>query len=302
MDEPVAEDRGRSAAVIGPAFLHAGRQEFFQPGFAGDRRSDDPLLVILHMGKGIHDFESLEVPGHDRLVGLVLIQMGFVGFVGTMEIGAVLKFFLLQESRQFGQEGIEEIHICLRTGLDIPAEDPFLFAVDFGNDLRGAGGAPLGEEMGDLEISDSGFFRQFDPAVELAEIEGIFAFGAGDSDQLNGRAFAADPGVERRGEDRGQDHIDPVVRRTLHEIADDFPVFFTENRNVVIRRQTVAVEPVGVFELLFRDDRIEHFQFEGLDAAVGKYRSRLDPAALQAHFDLIDAGFEILRHIDRKPQ
>ena len=63
-----------------------------------------------------------------------------------------------------------------------------------------------------------------------------------------------DQRIQWQGKQRGEDHIYPTFCSCAHKVSDDFPVVFTEHRNLVIICQTVTVKP-------FRVDQIQCGQF-----------------------------------------
>ena len=70
--------------------------------------------------------------------------------------------------------------------------------------------------------------------------------------QLNAGPLLAHLGIQGRGEDGGQHHVDPLLRRGCEEFFPQVPVLLRIYRHLIVVRQAVPVEPLGVNQLLVR--------------------------------------------------
>ena len=68
--------------------------------------------------------------------------------------------------------------------------------------------------------------------------------------QLHRGTLAAHGGIQRRGEQRGQDHINAPARGRSHKALNQPPVLGGKHGHAIVLRQAVAVKPVGATQRL----------------------------------------------------
>ena len=137
-------------------------------------------------------------------------------------------------------------------------------AVDAGHDLGGVFCAPLGEQMGDFVILHAAAPGHFHPAIQPVEAEFVAAVAQGDVHQLAGHALAAHGGVQGRGVHGSQQHVDATTHHGPDVIFADAPEVLGPHLYAVILTQAVAMEPLGVNQLLGRQLRVDHREGEFL--------------------------------------
>ena len=103
-----------------------------------------------------------------------------------------------------------------------------------------------------LKIPDTAFFGLIDKAFEQGEIESILSVDYLDTDKLCRHTLTADRCVQRRSETRGQYHIHAVFGGGGGKVAEYLPKTLREHLNAVGIAKAVAMEPVGVHQLLLR--------------------------------------------------
>ena len=247
-EEPVAHIHPLRGAVVGPQAGHLLVQERLEMVGAADRMLQQPVLVKRVVGESVHEMAALHDPGDrfdGRPVGIQLLQGGLVRDV---EVGAVLQPQLLQQGAQAGQIGQQELGVLPTHSGGVPAEHPARLALFRHPDVRGGHRAPLGEQMGYLKIPDPAGLAEQQPPFQIGEVKGVFPVGPGDLHQLHRRALVAHGGVQRRGELGGQHHGDPPLRGGADEVFQNGPVRLGKDRHLVVVRQAVRVEPLGVRE------------------------------------------------------
>ena len=95
---------------------------------------------------------------------------------------------------------------------------------------------------------------EVNPAVQQGEVKGVLS-GGGNADphQLCGGALAPDVGVQLRCKDGGEDHVDAVFYRCPDKAFQNAPVLRGKRLRVIEIGKAVAVEPLGVNQLLRRE-------------------------------------------------
>ena len=128
--------------------------------------------------------------------------------------------------------------------------------------------APLGEEVGDLEVGDIQTVAHLDPAVQLVKAEGVFAcaIGAGNGNiqELGSGALTPHSGIQSGGEQGGQKEVDAVVAGGAGEVLHDLPVPLGPGLAVVVVGQAVAMEPLGQLHLLGGELGVQHLNGQRL--------------------------------------
>lgn len=89
-------------------------------------------------------------------------------------------------------------------------------SIFLGDNLRCKLCAPLRKEMRYFKIFYSIFTCELKPYVKKGEIKGIAVIVCFYTDKLNGRTFAADFGVKRRGKNRRKQTVHSVFRGAFH--------------------------------------------------------------------------------------
>ena len=109
--------------------------------------------------------------------------------------------------------------------------------------------------MGDFKVPYPAALRQVYKPFEPVKSKMIGPIRAdGDVNELYSRTLPADLCVQRRGEHRGENHIDAEICRVFQVLLGDVPVLFAEDRDLVVGCKAVHVEPFGVDQLLLRKD------------------------------------------------
>ena len=134
-----------------------------------------------------------------------------------MEQATLIVAACLEVIQQDGNQGAQEAGILLARGVGIPTEDALILGGAVGglygcHDLGCVAGAPLGEEVGNFQIGDVQTVAHIDPAVESVKAEAVVAVGGdGDVEELGRGALIAYAGIQRRGEDGGEEQGDAVL-------------------------------------------------------------------------------------------
>ena len=157
------------------------------------------------------------------------------------------------------------------------------------------GRAPLGEQVGDLKLPDAAPLRHIDPPRQPLKAELPAAGELFHLHQLGGGPLAAYLGVQRRGEDGGQEKVNAVVRSSLHEFLNPAPVGLAENLQIVVGGDAVRMEPLGKQQLLLRQLHADQLQ--------GKLRYLPDALLLVGEGDphRIDPGLRAGLGLDGDP-
>ena len=182
----------------------------------------------------------------------------------------------------------------------MPAETLHFTAVrQRADDLRRETRPPLREQMAHAEAAKTKPFSHLEKAPEPIEIEGVTAGCriVADLQQLAGRPFGADFGVERRRPERRVKRVDSVTNRIPGESFDDLPVFFAPAFHAVIRGEAVGMEPLVADQFLRRQRDIDRLKRE---RAPGAQLFPLPGEKRKAEF--IFARHAILRHRNRHPE
>lgn len=301
-----------SAAVVRPQIRHLRVNERLHAVVGGHGMLNHALLVEFQIAQRIDDRAAVQQI-QDHLAGcVVVVQLIKVRLVGHMVIHVLLVVALLGQLRtQLRDQRLEECAVHGAGGGNVPAEELMLTTVNSCNDLRRGLRAPLGEKVRDFQILHVVLAAQRQPALQAGEIKAEFAILRANLNQLNRRAFGADGGVQRRGEDGRQDHVDAMVRRGPDEVFRDAPVFLGHGFHAVIGAQAVAVEPLGVDQLLFGQLRTAYVQLQAagegktvhafnlLRLAVG--RQLVEGARSGCDGHVIEAGRSVLGDIPRQP-
>ena len=132
----------------------------------------------------------------------------------------------------------------------MPAEELLFFAIHRRDDLRRGHRAPLRKQMRQFIIRHAAALAHFHPALQPFKPERIRAVLHAHVDQLHRRALAALSGIERRREQRREQHRAAPAHGQTNEVFQKPPVFLAENRHMVIICQAVAMEPVRANQLL----------------------------------------------------
>ena len=171
-----------------------------------------------------------------------------------MEEGLFLHTLLPQEPDQCGQELGEEAFIVRPQRVRLPAEDAADFPLNLSHHLGSCCGTPLREQVCHFKVFHTAGQAEVNPAVQQGKVKGVLP-GGGNADphQLCGGALAPDVGVQLRREDGGEDHIDAVLHRRADVGFQNAPVLRGEGLRVIEIGKAVAVEPLGVNQLLRRE-------------------------------------------------
>ena len=234
--------------------------------------------------------------GEHLAAGLVLLQMLFRRLIGNVEIALLINSLLLQVCKKRGQEGVDERAVFVRERVGVPAEEFFLLAVHLDHNLGRVLASPLTEEMRKLKIFNSLALTHIHPAVEHREVKVIGITLPLDPHELCRHALTADIGIELGGENRRQDHIDPVFRGSFSKSLDDPPMSLGEGAGVVILRQAVGVEPLGVDQSLLGQGSVQNADgHRGLLGIVNLFMS-----VIQRYGQLVFARrhFPVKLHVD----
>ncbi len=106
--------------------------------------------------------------------------------------------------------------------------------------------SPLAEQMSHLEPGKSALFRKVRSSVPVFRIPKVkdspcFSYHPPVVTVVRSFPISVSSG---RVKQRGEDHIYPTFCSCAHKVSDDFPVVFTEHRNLVIICQTVTVKTI----------------------------------------------------------
>ena len=173
-----------------------------------------------------------------------MIQMRLIR---NMKITNIPQAHIRQIRRQLRQKGLQKRLILRAQRQIVPAKDLTVLSIDSSHDLGTGLRAPLREQVGNFKINDTMLLTETDPACQLGKIKGIRAVCQRNIHQLQRCAFAADLRIQRQGKDGGEDHILAALRRQTDMVFHNFPVLFTEDRQLVVVSQTITMEPAGIF-------------------------------------------------------
>ena len=251
-----------TAAVIGPEIRNLMLQKRFDSVRSRDRMPNGSILVKFVIRKSVDDGIAFE-QGCDNILGRDIgRELTEIGFVGDLKHAFAIDLPLPQKRKQIRNERAQEARTFCPARFGFPAKQFFDLSIDGCHDFRGMGGTPLGEEVGDFEIFDSRPAANIDPFSEFIEVETIDAITQRYIDELRCCPFASDERIQGRRKDRSQDHIDPVFGGHLHVVFDDLPMPPIECLCSVVIHQAIAVEPLGIDQVLFRQNAIDDFQME----------------------------------------
>ena len=158
---------------------------------------------------------------------------------------------------QCGGKGLEEGVVFSAERFGLPTEDTLVFAVHIRHDLGCVSCAPLGEEMGYLKVLDTNSVAHIHPSVKKLEVEGVSAVCSLYTNELGRESLAANRGVKRKGENRGEKHIYAALDRHSCKVFYDLPMPLRPNRDIIILGKAVGVEPLGVHKLLLGKGRTD---------------------------------------------
>ena len=150
--------------------------------------------------------------------------------------------------------------------------------------------------MRDFIILEANLLGQSHPLAQVFKAEAVLAAIEINVNQLNGRALGAHAGIQRRSVNGGQDHVDAALDHGSHVVFHDPPELIGECRDMIIVHQRVAVEPLGVDQLLLGQAGVDDLDLRrpaGLELAIH---------VQQADFHLMNACGRILVGLDIDPQ
>ncbi len=265
-EETVGNTEILRTAVVHPQVFRAfAREKRLQRVGGYDGRFADPFGKIRIVTHGVHYRETFQESGRLFLCRPVLRYARFVRFVGNMENRPLPDMQPVELRRQGRQESQQELPVVLPERIAFPSETLLQLTVLSDHDLRAMGGSPLGIEMHHLEILYAAVQAHGHPAPQPGEIKRIRIICYFDVNQLDRRSFPAGLGVQRRREERREDHAQSAPHAQPDLAPHIFPVEVGENRDMVIIGDAVPVEPFRDDQFLRRQDGVDDFEmcFDG---------------------------------------
>ena len=181
-----------------------------------------------------------------------------VGFVGNVEPHMVQPHQLIQLGFEGRQKLPQKPGIFSPHRRRMPAKPFFRSRGGVHPDLGGKLGAPLGKQVGHLDLGDPMPAADIRPAAQPGKIKPVSFAVPVRLHQLHRGALPSLGGVQGRGEHRGQEHIDAVGGGTADKLVQNGPMFLAEHRDSVVIGQTIRVEPLGLIQGLGRQRLGQH--------------------------------------------
>ena len=248
------------------------------------------------MAERVDDGQPFQVGQHHvqrRLVGVGVVNGRLVRH---MKIGSLQNPFGPQLVQQRGQKRIQKALVAALAHRRVPAKNGLLAALHLRHHLGRVFCAPLGEQVRHLKIFESHRPAKAYPAPEPRVIKAVFPAPLFHPHQLGGGALGADQGVQRRGEQRCQDHVYPPLRRQAQKMFHNGPMPLAEHLAPILLRQAVRVEPLGVQQPLGRQGGGHHVQGKPRPGQLGAARG----GEYQLHPPVTAGG--VLRDLAVHPQ
>ena len=162
-----------------------------------------------------------------------------------MKIGMIRNAQRPQLVHQLRQQRTQKARVFRAARGGFPAEYAHRARVRIRHDLGRMQRAPLREQMRHFKVFHPRAPRRGHPAAQKRKIKLPALRALAHAHQLHRGALAAHGGIQRRGEQRGQNHIDAPARGHGHKALDQLPVLGGKHGHAIVLRQAVAVKPVG---------------------------------------------------------
>ncbi len=111
-----------------------------------------------------------------------------------------------------------------------------------------------------------------DPFLQFFEVKGILTLVYRDVHQLGGQSFTASLGIQRRGKNGCQNHIDAMLRRHFQITFQGLPVGGRKHGLIIKSGNAVTMEPLGNNQILLGQcggNHVEGKNFFHMDVQCG---------------------------------